>query len=65
LACIGAIRNRFTIKGNTTEEWHYYISSRLLTPEELLKYALNEWSIESMHWLLDCDFILTVLNGIK
>ena len=56
LLCFGAICRRFTIGENTTEEWHYYISSRKLTPEELLKYARNEWAIESMHWLLDIHF---------
>ncbi|MDR2910259.1 MAG: ISAs1 family transposase [Bacteroidales bacterium] len=57
MASIGAIRNIFTDSdGKTTEEWHYYISSRPLSADELLKYARNEWSIESMHWLLDVHF---------
>jgi predicted transposase YbfD/YdcC len=57
MASIGAIRNQFTDKnGKRTEEWHYYISSRYLSAEELLKYARNEWSIEAMHWLLDVHF---------
>ncbi|MDR2360130.1 MAG: ISAs1 family transposase, partial [Oscillospiraceae bacterium] len=34
-------------------EWHYYISSKNLTAEELLKRARLEWSVETMHWLLD------------
>ncbi|MDE6244900.1 MAG: hypothetical protein K2M50_04500 [Treponemataceae bacterium] len=38
------------------EEWHYYISSRKLTAEELLHYARNEWSVETMHWLMDVHF---------
>jgi predicted transposase YbfD/YdcC len=49
LSCIGAINRRVTINGTTSNEWHYYISSRLLSPKELLMYARNEWSIESMH----------------
>ena len=53
LSCIGAINRRFTYGEKTSNEWHYYISSRQLTAAELLKYARNEWSIESMHWLLD------------
>jgi predicted transposase YbfD/YdcC len=56
LSCIGAINRRFTINGATSNEWHYYICSRELSPEDLLKYARNEWSIESMHWLLDVHF---------
>lgn len=56
LACIGAINRKFTVNGETSNEWHYYISSRKLSPEELLKFARNEWSIESMHWLLDVHF---------
>ena len=56
LSCFGAINRRFTVGENTSDEWHYYISSRELTPEELLKYARNEWVIESMHWLLDVHF---------
>ena len=57
MASFGAINNHFTDKdGNSTNEWHYFISSRVLSAEELLKYARNEWSIESMHWLLDVHF---------
>jgi len=56
LACIGAINTQFTTKKGTSSEWHYYISSRKLTAEELLKHARLEWSIESMHWLLDVHF---------
>jgi len=56
IACIGAIHTQFTTKKGTSNEWHYYISSRTLTAGELLKYARAEWSIESMHWLLDVHF---------
>jgi predicted transposase YbfD/YdcC len=56
LACIGAVNTQFTTKKGTTNEWHYYISSRKLTAEELLKHARSEWSVESMHWLLDVHF---------
>ena len=56
MACIGAINTRFTTKKGTTNEWHYYISSRELSAEDLLKHARLEWSIESMHWLLDVHF---------
>ena len=56
LWCIGAIHREFTYKDQTTDEWHYYISSRELTAESLLKHARLEWSVESMHWLLDVHF---------
>jgi predicted transposase YbfD/YdcC len=56
LACIGAVNRQFTTSKGTTNEWHYYISSRKLTAKELLKHARMEWSVESMHWLLDVHF---------
>ena len=76
LSCIGAINTKFTYKGETTNEWHYYISSRKLTAQQLLKHARLEWSIESMHWLLDVHFCedscriedentQQVLNGVR
>jgi predicted transposase YbfD/YdcC len=57
LVCIGAINRQFTTKKGKTDEWHYYISSRKLTAAELLKHARAEWSVESMHWLLDVHFL--------
>ena len=56
LTCIGAIHRQFTYKDKTTDEWHYYISSRELKAENLLNHARLEWSVESMHWLLDVHF---------
>lgn len=56
LSCIGAIRKKVERNGVKTEEWHYYISSRVLTPSELLHHARMEWAVESMHWLLDVHF---------
>jgi predicted transposase YbfD/YdcC len=56
LACIGAINRQVTGKKGSSDEWHYFISSRPLTAEELLKYARNEWSVETMHWLLDVHY---------
>lgn len=53
LCCIGALHTRFTSKTKSSDEWHYYISSKALTAEELLKHARAEWSVETMHWLLD------------
>jgi predicted transposase YbfD/YdcC len=56
LVCIGAINRQVTSKSGTTDEWHYYISSRKLTAKELLNHARLEWSVETMHWLLDVHF---------
>jgi len=39
LACVGAVNTQFTTKKETTNEWYYYISSRKLTAEQLLKHA--------------------------
>jgi predicted transposase YbfD/YdcC len=57
LVCIGAVHTQFTTKKRTTNEWHYYISSRKLTAQELLSHARLEWSVETMHWLLDVHFM--------
>lgn len=56
LNCIGAIRTEFEKNGSNTEEWHYYISSRKLSAEELLHHARMEWTVETMHWLLDVHY---------
>lgn len=56
LCSIGAIHTEFETKKGKSSEWHYYISSCPLTPEQLLHHARMEWSVESMHWLLDVHF---------
>lgn len=56
LSSIGAVHTEFETKRGKTEEWHYYISSRRLTAVELLHHARMEWSVETMHWLLDVHF---------
>jgi len=56
LKCIGAICLESTRADVTTEEWHYYISSRKLSAKELLRIARLEWSVETMHWLLDVNY---------
>ena len=53
LSSIGAINRQVIRNGKTSCEWHFYISSRQLSAIELLKYARSEWSVETMHWLLD------------
>lgn len=57
LKTIGAIHTEFEKDGKKSSEWHYYISSRELTPEKLLEHARLEWAVESMHWLLDVHFL--------
>lgn len=56
LKYIGAIQTHFESKNGTSEEWDYYISSRKLTAEELLHQARKEWSVETIHWLLDVHY---------
>lgn len=56
LVCIGAVHTETESKKGKSDEWHYYISSKELTPEELLHHARMEWSVEVMHWLLDVHF---------
>ena len=56
LKSIGAVHTEFEEQGKKTSEWHYYISSRKLTAEELLHHARMEWAVESMHWILDVHF---------
>ncbi|MDL2318279.1 ISAs1 family transposase [Eubacteriales bacterium OttesenSCG-928-A19] len=56
LSCLGAIHRQCETKDGLSDEWHYYISSRPLAATELLHFARMEWSVESMHWLLDVHF---------
>lgn len=56
LCCIGAINTKFETDKGVTNEWHYYISSKKMTAEDLLHHARMEWSVEAMHWLLDVHF---------
>ena len=56
LVCIGAVQTQFHTNATKTSEWHYYISSRPMTAQELLYHARMEWSVETMHWLLDVHF---------
>lgn len=56
LSCFGAIHTECETRNGRTSEWHYYISSRCLTAQELLHHVRMEWSVETMHWLLDVHF---------
>ncbi len=56
IVCIGAIQTKLETYSGKTSEWHYYISSRQLSADELLHHARMEWAVETMHWLLDVHF---------
>jgi predicted transposase YbfD/YdcC len=56
LACIGMVKSTRTVKEESSIETRFYISSKKLTPEQLITYTRNEWGVESMHWLLDVHF---------
>jgi predicted transposase YbfD/YdcC len=56
LVCIGAINRKVESPKGTSDEWHFYISSKKLTAQQLLDYARKEWSVETMHYLLDVHF---------
>lgn len=58
LKSIAAIRREAEKKkgGEKSCEWSYYISSLDAGAEELLRRIRCEWSVESMHWLLDVHF---------
>ena len=56
LKCIGVIKTHFECKGKVMEEWHYYISGKELTANDLLHHARMEWGVETMHWLLDVRY---------
>lgn len=53
LHTIFSVTRTVTVKGKTTEETGYYISSKDCAPEQLLFATRSHWRIESLHWLLD------------
>jgi len=60
LTSIGMVRRTIEIKGKTTIETFYYISS-LKTPEDgecnlFAKAVRKHWGVESCHWILDVVF---------
>lgn len=52
------IESQRTVKGQTSKEYHYYISSLPSDhPAKLLEYIRGHWGIEnSLHWSLDMSF---------
>ena len=47
-----------TVEGETSREYHYYISSLGTNdPQKLLRYIRGHWSVENkLHWSLDISF---------
>ena len=51
------VTSRRTIKGKTTEERRFYISSLEPTPEQAGKIVRTDWTIETrLHWNMDVNF---------
>jgi predicted transposase YbfD/YdcC len=44
------------IKGKSSKEVRYYISSLEATPDTFLEAVRSHWGVESMHWILDVAF---------
>lgn len=54
IICIQSTRE---IKGISSTEKHYYISSLRETPQKMLENIRSHWAIEnSLHWVLDMSF---------
>ena len=53
LKTIFAVTRITTVKGKTTEEMCFYITSLPCDPKNLLTVTRSHWKIESMHWSLD------------
>jgi predicted transposase YbfD/YdcC len=57
LTTIGMCTNIRTVNGETSEEVHYFISSRRLTAQLAGKALRGHWGIENnLHWQLDVTF---------
>lgn len=51
------VKSTRTIKGQTTEEYRYYISSKRMTPKEAGIDIRKHWGIENrLHWVMDVVF---------
>jgi len=51
------VTSRRTIKGKTSEERRFYISSLELTPEQAGSIVRSHWTIENrLHWNMDVNF---------
>ncbi|MBM3197760.1 MAG: ISAs1 family transposase [Chlamydiae bacterium] len=50
------VRSARTVRGKTTEEYRYYISSKNMNAEQASQVIRSHWSVESYHWVLDVLF---------
>jgi predicted transposase YbfD/YdcC len=50
------VHRKVELRGKTTEETAFYISSLDTTAKRLLELSREHWKIESMHWMLDVVF---------
>ncbi len=56
LHSVFSIERCVEVRGHSSRETSYYISSRDDSPEQLMSLAREHWKIEAMHWLLDVTF---------
>lgn len=53
---IGVVESERTVKGKTSTERRYYITSLDVDAEDFAKAVRNHWKVESSHWMLDVGF---------
>ena len=56
LQSVFSIERTVEIRGRSSRETSYYISSCNSSPQHLMALAREHWKVESMHWLLDVTF---------
>ena len=56
LQAVFSIERCVEVRGHSSRENSFYISSLDSSPERLMSLAREHWKIESMHWLLDVTF---------
>lgn len=56
LQSIISIERIVDVRGHSSKETSYYISSLDASAQRLMEIAREHWKIESMHWLLDVTF---------
>lgn len=56
LRSVFSIERRVEVRGHSSREISYYISSQDTSAQKLMELAREHWKIESMHWLLDVTF---------
>ena len=53
---IGFVESTRTIKGETSKQRRYYITSLKGEAKEFARAVRNHWKVESCHWILDVSF---------